>query len=141
MDKLENDSLVPTMAMEHELLEKGSRKALAGNAAGTPAVDWKHTRIQPELGSLRVTPADGIGMPTTPQGHHAIEARVNAEIQTSKQRLVEIGYTNAQGNILRPELGALPKSELSTRNGRLPAQRPIGQIRKMLDGLNSYRQE
>ena len=80
-------------------------------------------------------------MPTTPEGHRVFEARVNAAIQTSKQRLIEIGYTNAQGNILRPELGGLPKSELSTRNGRLPAQRPIGQIRKMLDGLNSYRQE
>ena len=49
MDKPENDFLVPTGAREHELLEKGPRKSLAGNAAETPVVDWKHTRIQPGL--------------------------------------------------------------------------------------------
>ena len=91
------------------------------NATETTAFDRKQSGIKPELESLRVTPADGAGLPTTPEGHRLFESRVNAAIKASKQRLVERGYTDAQGNVIRPELGDLPEDGVSAQNGRRPA--------------------
>ncbi len=67
---------------------------------------------------FRMTPADPIGLPTTPEGHRLFEASVNTTIQASKQRLVDIGYTDAQGNVIRPEMGQLPTEEVNAPNGR-----------------------
>lgn len=78
-----------------------------------------NTSSLPNAADFRMTPADPIGIPTTPEGHRLFEASVNATIQASKQRLVDIGYTDAQGNVIRPEMGQLPTEELKAPNGRL----------------------
>ncbi len=62
----------------------------------------------PKTGGFRMTPADPIGLPTTPEGQRLFLERVNATIRASKQRLVDIGYTDADGNVIRPEMGRLP---------------------------------
>lgn len=57
---------------------------------------------------FRMTPADRIGLPSTPDGRRLFQAAVADVIKASKQRLVDIGYTDTEGNVIRPELGRLP---------------------------------
>ncbi len=74
----------------------------------------------PKADGFRMTPDDQIGLPTTAEGHRLFEASVNAAIQASKQRLVDVGYTDVQGNVIRPEMGRLPTDN---RRGSLSGQK------------------
>ncbi len=58
---------------------------------------------------FRMTPADRVGLPSTVQGRLLFQARVATVIRASKQRLIDIGYTDTEGNVIRPEMGRLPE--------------------------------
>jgi len=66
-----------------------------------------------------MTPDNPIGLPTTPEGRRLFQESAAAIIRASKQRLVDIGYTDVQGNLIRPEMGRLPTDN---RRGSLSSQ-------------------
>ena len=104
------------------------------NVTETPTFDRKQNHIKPESGSLRITPENAVGLPTTPEGHRVFEARVNAVIQTSKTYVKVRGKWTYLYRALDKEGNTIDFYLSPTRNAKA-AKRFLG---KALNGLKDW---
>lgn len=57
------------------------------------------------------TPAPVVKIPTTPGEDRVFEAQFAKQVEAHKQRLRDIGYTDENDVVIRPEMVSLPEGE------------------------------
>ena len=59
------------------------------------------------------------GFPTSPELRQWQEESSEKRVALIKQKLVDLGYTDAAGNVLEPEMAVLPKTQHPSLNGAI----------------------
>ena len=62
--------------------------------------------------------ATWVGFPTSPELRKRQEEASRKRVALIKQQLVDIGYTDAEGNVLRPEMAVIPDNTAPIRELR-----------------------